>query len=239
MRTLSPERHSQLKQLSETLGHHFYDYVELDRALTHRSYANEVSQEVSDNERYEFLGDAVLELVVTHMLCDYFPDMHEGELSKIRASSVNKKTLARLSRKLDLGEYLLLSKGETLSNGQAKSSILADTFEAIIAAIYLDGGLEAAFNFVSSHFLEIFKNLSSSKMIVVDFKTKLQEVCQAKFRVIPHYKLIEERGPDHAKEFIVDVIIKNNSYGIGKGSSKKEAEQRASKIALTVFGKMK
>jgi len=223
--------------LSKILGHQFYNFIELDRALTHRSYANEKDKGMSDNERYEFLGDAVLELVVTHLLCDYFPRMDEGELSKIRASSVNKKTLARLAKKLHLGQYLLLSKGEVQSNGQNKSSILADTFEAIIAAIYLDGGLQAAFNFVSGHFMEIFKNLSSSKMIVQDFKTKLQEISQSGFRVTPQYKLIEERGPDHAKEFIIDVVIKNRSYGIGKGPSKKEAEQRAAKTALNALRK--
>lgn len=239
MRTINGERLEQLKELSKNLGHIFHDYVELDRAMTHRSFANENGGEVSDNERYEFLGDAVLELAVTHLLCDVFPESKEGELSKIRASSVNKKTLARLARKLNLGKYLLLSRGEIQSKGREKSSILADTFEAVIAAIYLDGGLEAAFNFVSGHFLEIFRNLSTSRMIMVDFKTKLQEISQTIFKVTPSYKLVGQSGPDHEKEFVIEVMIKHKSYGIGKGSSKKEAEQQAAKTAMQVLKKEK
>jgi len=161
----------------------------------------------------------------------------EGELSKIRASSVNKKTLARLARKLHLGDYLLLSKGELQSKGNMKSSILADTFEAVVAAIYLDGGLEAAYHFVAGHFLEIFENLHSSRFIVVDYKTRLQEVSQSLYHSPPHYRLISEEGPDHAKQFIVEVFIHQNSFGGGKGPSKKEAEQRAAKAALENLGK--
>ena len=237
MQEFSPERLEELKELSRILGHHFHNHNLLQRALTHRSFANEANDGAKDNERYEFLGDAVLELAVTHILCDYFPDMDEGELSKLRASSVNKKTLARISRKLQLGDYLLLSKGEKQSQGQKKSSILADTFEAVVAAIYLDGGLNAAFLFVSGHFLEIFQNLSSTKMIVIDFKTRLQEVSQSKFRVTPKYLLLEEHGPDHAKEFVVGVSIRGKTRGIGSGPSKKEAEQKAAHTALEALEK--
>lgn len=238
MLEISPERQEDLKVLSRLLGHHFHDYSLLQRALTHCSYANESGLEMADNERYEFLGDAVLELAVTHILCDHFPKMDEGDLSKIRASSVNKKTLARISHNLHLGDYLLLSKGEKLSNGEKKSSILADTFEAVVAAIYLDGGLEAAFLFVSGHFLDIFQNLSSTKMIVIDFKTRLQEVSQSRFRVTPKYSLLEEHGPDHAKEFVVGVSIKSTTYGTGRGTSKKDAEQHAARIALAALKKV-
>ena len=235
MTDLDPQRRESLQKLAQKLGHIFHDYGHLDCSLTHCSYANEVGGDAVDNERYEFLGDAVLELVVTHLLCDYFPDLSEGELSKIRASSVNKKTLSRLARKLDLGSSLLLSRGERQSNGWEKSSILADSFEAVIGAIYLDGGLKAAFHFLSGHFLEIFSNLSSSKMIVIDYKTRLQEQSQAQYRLTPHYRLVEERGPDHAKEFVVDVHINGKISGQGIGPSKKEAEQRAARKALTTF----
>lgn len=232
MREITPGRIAALKELAGRLGHLFHDYIVLDRALTHCSYANEVAGQFSDNERYEFLGDAVLELVVTHLLCDFFPDKNEGELSKIRAASVNKKTLARLGHSLDLGQYLLLSHGEQTSNGHAKSSILADAFEAVLAAIYLDGGLPAAFNFVSGHFLDIFRNLDNSRLIVVDFKTRFQEICQSKYHEPPYYKLIEERGPDHAKEFFIEVYVNGEQYGQGQGNSKKEAEQQAAKNAM-------
>ena len=237
MTELSSDRLVRLKELSLILGHYFHDYSYLDLSLTHCSYANENGNNVLDNERYEFLGDAVLELVVTHLLCDHFPDMDEGELSKIRASSVNKKTLSRLARKLNLGDYLLLSRGEMQSKGYQKGSILADSFEAVTGAIYLDGGLEAAFHFLSTHFLEIFANLSSSKMVVVDFKTRLQELSQSLYRVTPTYKLADESGPDHAKEFTVDVAIKGKPYGSGRGNSKKEAEQRAARRAMEILGK--
>jgi ribonuclease III len=235
LRILSSERLALLLTLAETLGHQFHDYLHLDRALTHRSYANEVNNGISDNERYEFLGDAVLELAITHILCDQFPEMDEGDLSKIRASSVNKKTLARIARGLDLGQYLLLSRGEEQSKGHKKSSILADSFEAIIAAIYLDGGLEAAFHFVSKYFMDIFNNLTTTKMIVVDFKTRLQEISQALYHLTPGYKLVDEIGPDHAKEFVIKVMIKGKSYGTGTGSSKKEAEQAAAREAMKVL----
>jgi ribonuclease III len=233
---LSPERLVELSRFSKILGHRFFEWELLNRALTHCSYANENGHNKQDNERFEFLGDAVLELVVTHLLCDAFPERDEGELSKIRASSVNKKTLSKLARKLDMGAFLLLSKGEQQNNGGSKSSILADTFEAVLGAIYLDGGLEAAFHFVAGHFVEIFENLSSSKLLVVDFKTRLQEYSQAKFRVTPRYKLAEERGPDHEKEFVIDVSVKGDSLGSGSGPSKKEAEQRAAAAALKKLG---
>ena len=237
MNELPPDRLDHLRKLATKLGHYFGNFFILDRALTHCSFANESLVPIKDNERYEFLGDAVLELIVTQLLMDRFPEFPEGELSKIRASAVNKRTLSKLAEKLDLGAYLLLSRGEEQSNGRAKRSILADTYEAVVAAVYLDGGLDAAFNFVTGHFTEIFDHLNTSKFILHDFKTKLQEMVQARYHVTPHYKLIEEIGPDHAKEFVIEVSINGRSLGRGRGHSKKQAEQRAAAQATEALSK--
>jgi len=216
-----------LGDLEKSLGYAFRDRKFLRDALIHKSYANE--KKLSDtvaNERLEFLGDAVLELAVSHSIMESFPDYSEGELSKLRASIVNEHNLARLARRIHLGEFLFLGKGEARSGGREKASILADAYEAVLAAVYLDGGLSAADTAVRSHFQGIFKKIQLDGYDR-DFKTLLQERCQAVFKVTPEYRVIEAKGPDHQKEFTVALLIDGKPWAQGKGRTKKEAEQHA------------
>ena len=202
-------------------------------ALTHKSFRNERPElSEGDNERMEFLGDAVLELVVTKMILDRFPDWDEGKLSKVRAQAVNKRTLSKLARKIDLGSYIRLSRGEMLAKGNEKHSILANTFEALIGAIYLDAGFDRAFKFVEEQMAPLLDDMSLFPMLYMDFKTKLQELTQARFKSVPKYVLIKEVGPDHKKRFHVDCMIPGMKIGTGEGKSKKDAEQNAAQQAL-------
>ncbi len=224
-----------LGELEKSLGYSFENRKFLWDALIHKSYANE--QKLPDtvaNERLEFLGDAVLELVVSHSIMESFPDYSEGELSKLRASIVNEHNLARLARRLHLGEFLFLGKGEARSGGREKASILADAYEAVLAAVYLDGGLPAAERVVRSHFQSIFKKIQVDGYDR-DFKTLLQERCQAAFKLTPEYRVVEATGPDHQKEFTVALSIAGKPWAEGRGRTKKEAEQRAAAQAYARF----
>jgi len=224
-----------LPELEKSLGYTFHERKFLRNALIHRSYANEHRLSVaSSNERLEFLGDAVLELVVSHAIMDLFPAFAEGGLSKLRASVVNEQNLSRLARKVHLGSFLFLGKGEARSGGREKASILADAYEAVLAAIYLDGGLPAAEAVVKDHFQAVFNKIEADGYDR-DFKTLLQEECQARFKVTPEYRLVEARGPDHQKEFTVSLAISGNVVSEGKGRTKKQAEQRAAAAAMATL----
>lgn len=210
--------------LEDALGTSFRDPALRDVARTHRSYAFEQELE-ANNERLEFLGDAVLGLVVTDMAYRAFPELPEGELAKLRAAIVNMSALADVARDLRLGDHILLGKGEEMSGGRDKASILADALEAILGAIYLDRGLDAAGSLI--------KRLFRPRMVAYvrgegerDYKTILQELASADLRALPEYK-IAERGPDHLKEFTATVYLAGRAWGIGSGRSKKEAEQQA------------
>ncbi len=232
------ERTEDLKSLEDILSYSFSDSTLLDNALTHRSFANE-NQDLhyKDNERLEFLGDAVLELCITDILIKSFPEHSEGNLSKLRASIVNEQPLAKLAEIFHIGDYLLLGKGEESSGGRTKSSILANTIEAIIAAIYLDGGYEKVLSFIN----EVFHPLINEWMedpFYHDYKTSLQEISQGRFKVIPKYNLIHQYGPDHDKIFQIQVSISNIITAAGTGKSKKEAEQEAAKNALEELEKI-
>ncbi|OCC15386.1 Ribonuclease III [Dissulfuribacter thermophilus] len=224
-----------LTGLERIIGYNFKDKSLLDQALTHRSYATEHSGMVSDNERLEFLGDAVLELVMTKLLFDlYGKEYSEGDLTRMRAFLVNENQLASQAQRLTIGEFIKLGKGEERSGGRYKKSILADTFEAITGAIYLDGGLDPCFKFIKSIYDELLKNVTS-QFKIDDYKSALQELTQAKFHVVPTYRVERISGPDHNRSFEVALIFEGDVLARGKGSSKKKAEQEAAKKALKIL----
>ncbi len=228
-----------LEEIQRRLEYSFRQPRLLREALTHKSYLNEVrGAEESDNERLEFLGDAVLDLVVSEYLVHAFPEAAEGELSKLRARLVSEKTLARVAKRIGLGEPLRLGRGETKTEGRSKPSILADALEAVFAGVYLDGGLEAASQCVKTAFSDELASCDRS-LAKGDFKTDLQELCQRDFEMLPQYRTIRETGPDHEKLFEVEILIRGEHYGVGTGKSKKEAEQMAAKQALEQLRKDK
>lgn len=218
--------------LEERLGHAFRDRSLLLQALTHRSYLNEnTSYEYPHNERLEFLGDAVLELIVTEFLYKNYAN-DEGELTNWRAALVNAKTLAGISRDLAFEEYLLLSKGEAKDkDSKARMYILANAIEAIIGAIYLDGGMPAAEKFIGQHVLSHLPKILDEELYV-DAKSKFQETAQELMGVTPTYKVLEEKGPDHAKEFTIGVFLDKELIAVGRGTSKQEAQVAAADAAL-------
>lgn len=231
---LSQERKAKLSVLETALGVKFKNIALLNQALTHTSYANEFKGVIFHNERLEFLGDAVLELASSTYLFQHFPQMPEGELTKARASVVCETSLAKLARKLQVGDFLLLGKGERLTGGQNRPSILADAFESIIGAIYLDQGWNTAYNYVLDKLNEEFIAVEHGYNLK-DYKTILQEVVQSRGQHA-EYKLISEKGPDHAKLFEFAVVVNGETDGIGKGTTKKEAEQHAAFAALKKYG---
>jgi len=201
-------------------------------ALTHKSYCNEHRDEhVMDNERLEFLGDAVVDLVVSHRLMERFPGADEGELSKLRALIVNEEALARIARELRVGELLRMGRGEELTGGREKSSVLADSLEAVIAAVYLTQGLPGAMVLVDRHFADALNGVAEGRS-GDDYKTRLQELMQSQGRLPPRYRVVAEDGPDHAKTFEVEVSVGGEVFGRASGRNKKEAEQAAARKTL-------
>lgn len=221
-----------IKKLEKQLGLSFENKDLLVQAFCHRSYLNENPNfPLGQNERLEFLGDAVLELVVTEHLFENYPDNPEGDLTDWRSALVNTKSLARTSKKLKLGRYLLLSNGEKKERGKAKQYMLADTFEALIGAIYMDGGYDKAKYFIGKHLLCELPRIISLELFK-DPKSELQEIAQDKVGVTPVYKVISEEGPDHEKKFSMGVFLNKEKLAEGEGSSKKEAEEEAAQKAL-------
>ncbi len=228
-------RKKALKALQKKIHYRFQSLDLLDQGLKHRSFAHEnLEAGGGDNERLEFLGDAVLDLVVSHLIMERHPDYSEGDLSRLRAAVVNELRLARIARELDLGEYLLLGKGEEASKGREKNSILAASLEAVLAAVYLDGGFKKSFKVISELFSP-YLEIAEKEGFYQDFKTKLQEVSQEALKSTPRYLLTKEFGPDHDKVFGVKVLIQEKVAGVGAGKSKKEAEQRAAQKTLQSF----
>jgi len=218
--------------LAEILDYSFKNQELLTQALRHPSYVYEKDDPgVSDNQRLEFLGDAVINLAISHLLMESFPEMKEGDLSKHRASLVSESGLHSIALELELGDYLLLGKGEEQTNGRKKPSILTDALEALIGAIYLDGGFTDALRVIGGIFSPLLNRIGVGGSIN-DFKTELQEYSQESFQSTPEYRLERETGPDHNKTFYMAVYLKGNVLGRGEGKSKKEAEQRAAKEAL-------
>ena len=222
-----------MSDLETVIGYQFKNKELLREALTHSSYANErKSKHIKYNERLEFLGDAVLSIVVSDYIFKNCPELPEGELTKLRASLVCEKSLFEFAKKMNLGSYLILSKGERNNGGAERPSILSDAFEALIAAIYLDGGLKQAENFV----LPFLKRAAMVVPKLNDYKTALQEIIQKNPDEHLSYVLVGESGPDHQKRFEVEVHLNSNVIGKGGGRSKKEAEQNAAHEALELMG---
>ena len=219
-------------ELEVSLGIPFEDRALALSALTHKSYVNEHREEAAeDNERLEFLGDAVVDLVVSQRLMERFPRAREGDLSKMRASVVDEAGLASMARSLGLGRLLRLGRGEELTGGREKASLLADAMEAVIAAVFLERGLPGAQALVDRSLEEAYARASAGTLDR-DYKTQLQEACQSRFRLSPRYRVTAEHGPDHDKVFEVEVAVKGEVRGTGKGRSKKDAEQMAASRAL-------
>lgn len=218
------------------IGYKFNNINLLKRAMTHSSYANETRDSEGSNERLEFLGDAVLSIVVSDAIFRDYTNLPEGELTKIRASLVCENSLCAFAKEIALGDYILLGKGERLTGGNKRPSILADAFEALIAAIYLDGGIEAATKFVMG-FVE--RELADNNWgSFEDYKTILQEIIQQNPEEILEYRLAGESGPDHDKRFEVEILLNSNVIGRGSARSKKKAEQLAAKEALRLMGEL-
>lgn len=222
-----------VKQFQEKIGYRFKDESLLFEALSHSSYANENKKTRNSNERLEFLGDSVLSIVVSDHIFEHYKHLPEGELTKMRASLVCEKALFEFSKKIDLGSYIFLGKGEEMTGGRTRPSIVSDAFEAVIAAIYLDGGMEIVSQYILSFLPE---NITPDFSVFHDYKTALQEVIQRNPEEKIEYHLKGESGPDHNKQFTVQVLLNSNVIGEGTGRSKKTAEQLAAKEALSLMG---
>lgn len=224
-----------MTDLQNKIGYQFKNPALLNEALTHSSYANEhKSQHIKYNERLEFLGDSVLSIVVSDYIYKNCPELPEGELTKLRATLVCEKSLYEFAKKIDLGKYLILSKGERNNGGTDRPSILSDAFEALIAAIYIDGGIAPSSKHILNFVIPAIKN--SKKKKINDYKTTLQEIIQKNPGEKLEYVLVKESGPDHNKHFVVEVHLNSNVIGKGGGRSKKEAEQQAAREALELMG---
>ncbi len=225
-----------IQSLSTRIGVTFADISLLRMACTHRSYLNEnKGAGMEHNERLEFLGDAVLELVVTSFLFKKFPRKPEGELTAYRSALVNTVSLTKVAERLNLNEFLLLSRGEAKDTGRARSIILANAVEAVIGAIYLDQGYDAAGNFISDHLLNVIDiDTIIEQKTWLDAKSRFQERAQEKAGVTPNYKTLKEVGPDHDKQFTLGVFLGDIQVATGSGPSKQEAEQKAAEKALKV-----
>ena len=227
------ESQNRIDSLQQRAGYTFQSQKYLDIALTHSSYANEVKHTLSNNERQEFLGDAVLSVIVSDYLFHTF-HLPEGELTKLRAAIVCEKSLFRFAGEIGLGEELYLGRGEEQMGGRTRPSIVSDAFEALIAAIFLDGGLEPASRFILRFVREELD--TGERSAFVDYKTMLQEIVQKNPEEKVSYVLVEENGPDHDKHFVVEVRLNSNVIGRGEFRSKKGAEQLAAKEALELMG---
>lgn len=224
-----------MKELEKIINYQFKDKALLKRALMHTSYCNEVKAPGGSNERLEFLGDSVLSVVVSEYLFLHYKKLQEGELTKLRASLVCEKALAVFAKEIRLGEFLLLGKGEQQNGGYERPSILSDAFEALLAAMFLDGGMEVVKPFVL-HFVKKEMSHREDGEAFHDYKTQLQEIIQRNREEELVYILVGEEGPDHDKSFTVEVRLNSNVIGKGTGHSKKQAEQLAAKQALELMG---
>ena len=219
-----------IKDLEKEIGYHFQNISLLQNALTHSSYANERwHNSLLSNERLEFLGDSILGMLVAEYLYRSFPDRPEGELTRMRADMVCEKTLANVANHIGLGQHLLLGKGEEQGGGRSRDSILADAMESVIAATFLDGGMNAAQDFIRKF---ILVETPVTRLHNIDYKTQLQELVQQKKNQVLSYELIGQSGPDHDKKFDVEVTLNGKVVGTGSGRSKKRAEQDAARAAI-------
>ena len=228
---IDKERKKLLKKLEKKNIYHFKKLKLLNQALTHKSYTKG-KEDIEHYERLEFFGDTVLDMVISEIIITKYPLASEGELTRLRAALVNKQSLAEIARSINLGDYLLLGKGEESSNGREKESILSGTYEALIGALYIDRGLKKTTKLIEKHFQNLLEDVSKKGRFYQDFKSELIEYIQGKWNITPIFSLISTEGPDHNKTFQVEVIINKKTWGKGQGKSKKEAEQNCSKSVL-------
>jgi ribonuclease-3 len=222
-----------LQELEELLGYRFTNRALLVQALTHRSFVNESDDKwMKNNESLEFLGDSVLGFVISARIFQLFPDFKEGELSKIKAYLVSATNLIQLAKGIRLGDFIFLSRGEEKSGGRTKRAIIVDAYEAIIGALYLDGGVEAASNFIERQIRAVLENLDIRQLTYGDFKSALQEYLHNIGRPEPVYHVVNELGPDHKKTFVIQVLIDEEIVAESTGRTKKEAQQAAARLAL-------
>lgn len=235
-KTVFPDeaRRLELQVLQAYLDYSFTSPDLLNQALSHSSYVHGHNRKLQDNERLEFLGDAVINLVVSHYSLIRYPTYSEGDLSKLRAAVVNEAHVAKIARQLDLGRFLLLGKGEEQTGGREKDSLLADAFEALMAAVYLDGGFDVVYQLILRYLQPHIDTFPVSRRRR-DYKSELQEYTQNRLGCVPHYQVVSASGPDHKKLFEVEILVQGKLLGRGKGSSKKGAEQRAAQVALEAF----
>ena len=229
-------KQTDLSIFEQKIFYKFNNISILEEALNHSSFVNEHDgANINDNERFEFLGDAVLNLVIGHILMQRYPHLTEGDLSRMRAGLVNESQLADIARVIDLGSFVRLGRGEIQTNGCKKNSILADTFEAVIAAVYIDGDFDEAFKMIENHFSDLLNSIAAS-MDNYDYKSRIQELIQETYKITPQYKVLRESGPDHDKTFKIQLkVCEVKTEGIGK--SKKMAEQNAARKALKILEK--
>ena len=227
-------KQTDLSIFEQKIFYKFNNISILEEALNHSSFVNEQDDaNINDNERFEFLGDAVLSLVIGHILMQRYPHLTEGDLSRMRASLVNESQLADIARVIDLGSFVRLGRGEIQTNGCKKNSILADTFEAVIAAVYLDGNFDEVFKMIENHFSDLLNSIAAS-MDHYDYKSRIQELVQETHKITPQYKVLQESGPDHDRTFKIQLKVREvKTEGIGK--SKKMAEQDAARKALKIL----
>lgn len=223
-----------VEQLEAVLGHAFNDRAFLERALTHKScvYEKNLQGVLQDNEQFEFLGDSILGFIVSELLLARYPEHPEGRLSKLKAHLVSASHLYEVAQSIMLGSHLLLGRGEEMSGGRTKRALLANAVEAIIAAIYLDGGIDAARRFITEKVIAEFEPLQPGSEKLLDYKSALQEMAQAMKLPQPRYSIVEERGPEHAKTFLVEVRVGREWIGQAEGLSKKSAGQKAAQLVL-------
>ena len=228
---LLKQNKGELAQFETILNYRFTNLRLLQKALIHSSYAFEQAQAGKNNERLEFVGDAVLDLVVGHLLYSRFPKMREGELTRLRAALVNESHLATMAKKIKLGRFISLGKGEDSSKGRHKSSILSCAYEAVLGAIFEDGGYGVAAQFIEKSFIPVIET-EKENLLMGDAKSRLQEILQERYNEGPKYVVDSEEGPSHQKIFTISVFYKTNILGTGQAGSKKEAEQRAAALAI-------
>ena len=220
-----------LERFEDRIGYRFADREVLNRALTHKSYSHEAKSEARHNETFEFLGDSVLGFVIGDLLFRAFPELDEGALSKMKAYLVSSNRLAAKARDYEMGEVIRLGVGEEKTGGRKKDSLLANLFEAMIAGVYLDGGIDSARKLIEGAFADEIRSINAHDLLFQDFKTALQELAQGRGLPLPDYNVVDEVGPDHDKTFVVEVRV-GNLVARGEGSSKKEAQQQAARQAL-------
>ena len=232
MKIIIEELKKNISEIEEKIGYSFKDKDHLFLALTHSSFANEnKSMKIKSNERLEFLGDAILNIIISEKIYLNFTGLEEGDMTKVRANIVCEQSLMNCSNTLEIGNYLLLGKGEELTGGRSRISILSDAFEALLGAIYIDGGMEEAKRFIGKQMGELIEN-SACGLVFMDYKTLFQEMIQKNSENKIAYEVINEEGPDHNKMFVSQVKVSNIVMGTGKGKSKKEAEQNAAQAAI-------